>query len=115
MTTADFSGYDDDALLAALDEARIHKGRLEMEIQHRFEARKTSVIEGGRFTATQRQDVVKYVFSEGQLVGYESELISIGEGYNAGEQVSKLKDAARQISGPRVSLAKKEKTEETPI
>ena len=106
----ELSGYSDDDLLAALDKARDRKGRITQEIEARFTERGETVIETEHWTATQRQDTERYVFSRAGIVDLiDTARASIEQG-----NPFAVLDAARQISRPYVSLSKRE-PEETPI
>ena len=106
--TTDLSGYSDDALLAALADARERRGRIEQEIERRFADMNTPVIETEHWVATQRTDTTRFVFSEDK---FERFMWFVDEGVDTATEV----DAARQISRPYVSLSKKETTEERPL
>ena len=102
----ELAGYSDDDLLAALDKARDRKGRIETEVESRFADRSVTVIETEHWTATQRQDTDRYVFT-GVLLGLFEAAVIMGFG-------EKYSREARQISKPYVSLSKR-KHEETPL
>ncbi len=107
MTTQPLAGYSDDDLLNALYETRELRGRIEQEIERRFVDRETIVIDTERYTATQRQDTVKYVFSERKMYDFKES----AEAGNEHDIVMGLAADARQISRPYVSLSRKEPTE----
>ncbi len=107
MTTEALAGYNDDDLLNALYETRELRGRIEQEIERRFTAGETTVIDTEHYTATQRTDTVKYVFSGTQLEQFSQILVNTKKYSEAVE----IENNARQISRPFVSLSRKEPNE----
>ena len=107
----ELSGYSDDELLAALDKARERRGRIEQEIEARFRERKVTAINTNHWRATQRQDTERYTFTTQQMMAYD---LKVAEEYEQGGEIE-LRNAARKISRPYVSLSKKKTTTETPL
>jgi hypothetical protein len=101
-----YSALTDEALLSAINDNRESRGRLEQEIQHRFEERKTKTITSDDWVASQRQDTEKFVFSKAQL-----DLFVSAESMGSGQDIA---NQARQLGRPYVSLRKNKKTE-TPL
>jgi|DEB0MinimDraft_3_1074331.scaffolds.fasta_scaffold17522_6 hypothetical protein len=94
-----YNSLSDADLLKTLADVREANGRINMEIERRFQERDTDTIETDAHVATRRTDTTKYVFGEHEMNRYNE----------TGEQ--EWIDKARVLGRPYVSLKTKQKDE----
>ncbi len=97
-----YDNLSDADLLKTLADVREANGRINMEIERRFQERDTDTIETDAHVATQRTDTVKYELSPNQLESYR-----LARENGDWEECKRIENSARVIGQPYVSLKTK--------